>query len=552
MMKISKKVTAFLVSAVLALQVAGCGDSEHPQNNQVQSGGSQTESESAGTVSGGNHILIAYFTAGENSDVDVVSSASVTTVNGVAKGRLRAVADMIQAETGGTLFSIQTSVKYPGDGGALIDYADKEQEENARPELTSHIENLDDYDVIFVGYPTWWYDMPQALYSFFDEYDFAGKTIIPFNVHNGSRFSGTIETIQDLELDAEVITDGFTVSERDVAEAADDVADWISRLGYKNADSANAELISGEEGAVTMDGQTGAGQIPEKLAQIPEDYFHPASEQGRVERLDYQTYESMNYADQATQLTKTAYVYLLYGYSEETRYNVLYLMHGGWSNETTYLGTPEDPHELKNVLDHAIQDKNMPPIIVVCPTYNNTSPEDSADYGLALRLTDNYHNELANDLIPAVEGRYSTYAEGTSAGELTESRSHRAFAGFSMGSVTTWHTFQYCMDYFRYFLPSSGNLSSDGAYMEKMVTDAGYGPKDFFIYAMSGTEDFAYAAFTDQIQAMLNAQDGIFIDAANENDGNLAYRVQEGNVHDGNAALQYIYNGLIWLWAEEA
>lgn len=84
--------------------------------------------------------------------------------------------------------------------------------------------------------------MPQALYSFFDEYDFAGKTIIPFNVHNGSRFSGTIETIQDLEPDAEVVTDGFTVSERDVAEAADDVADWINRLGYKNADSANAAL----------------------------------------------------------------------------------------------------------------------------------------------------------------------------------------------------------------------------------------------------------------------------------------------------------------------
>lgn len=80
--------------------------------------------------------------------------------------------------------------------------------------------------------------------------------------------------------------------------------------------------------------------------------------------------------------------------------------------------------------------------------------------------------------------------------------------------------------------------------------DAGYESGDFFIYAMSGTEDFAYAAFTNQIQAMLNAPGNIFIDAANEKDGNLAYRVQEGNVHDGNAAMQYIYNGLIWLWAE--
>lgn len=318
----------------------------------------------------------------------------------------------------------------------------------------------------------------------------------------------------------------------------------------ENADTVKEKAAVSEEDVVPMDGKTGSGQIPDELVQIPEEYFGAASEQGTVERLEYQTWESMSYEERTTQLTKTAYVYLPYGYSGEQQYNVLYLMHGGWSNETTYLGTPENPHELKNVIDNAIQDGKMAPVIVVCPTYNNTSTEDSADYSLALRLTDNYHNELINDLIPAVEGKYSTYAEGTSVQELTDSRSHRAFAGFSMGSVTTWHTFQYCMDYFRYFLPSSGNLTNDGAYMEQLVTDAGYGPKDFFIYAMSGTEDFAYGSFTSQIQAMLNAPGGIFMEAENENDGNLAYRVQEGNAHDGNAALQYIYNGLIWLWAE--
>ena len=248
-MKNRKKWGVYLMGVVLAVHTAGCGSTEPPAGNRSeppvsdeaeQNGvGNQEDNmsvedraqmETADTD--GSNILIAYFTAGENSDVDVVSSASVTTVDGEAKGRLRAVADMIQAQTGGTLFSIQTSVDYPGDGGALIDYAAEEQEEDARPELTSHIENLDDYDVIFIGYPTWWYDMPQALYSFFDEYDFSGKTIIPFNVHNGSRFSGTIETIQDLEPDAEVITDGFTVSERDVAGAAGDVADWLGGLGY--------------------------------------------------------------------------------------------------------------------------------------------------------------------------------------------------------------------------------------------------------------------------------------------------------------------------------
>lgn len=177
-------------------------------------------------------ILITYFTAAENSDVDAIASASVVTVNDDAKGRVRAVADMIQSETDGELFSIQTSVEYPGDGGDLIDFAAGEQDENARPELISHIENLEEYDTIFIGYPNWWYDMPMAMYSFFDEYDFSGKTIIPFNVHNGSRFSATIETIQELEPDATVITDGFTVSERTVADAAGDVTAWLRELGY--------------------------------------------------------------------------------------------------------------------------------------------------------------------------------------------------------------------------------------------------------------------------------------------------------------------------------
>ena len=136
------------------------------------------------------------------------------------------------ADAGGDLFSIRTSVVYPADGGELIDYAAQEQEENARPELTTHIENLDGYDTIFIGYPNWWADLPMAVYSFFDEYDFSGKTIIPFNVHNGSRFSRTIQTIQELEPDATVVEDGFTVSEQTVAEAAEDVAAWLEGLGY--------------------------------------------------------------------------------------------------------------------------------------------------------------------------------------------------------------------------------------------------------------------------------------------------------------------------------
>lgn len=242
----SKRVLPLLIAGVLTCSLAGCGNAESasvtsdvssdiPQTSGQASEMPETTSvpeESENAESDGNNILIAYFTAAENSGVDAIASASYTVVGGQAVGRIRAVADMIQKNVGGDLFSIQTSVVYPADGAELIDYAAQEQEENARPELTTHIENLDQYDTIFIGYPNWWADLPMAVYSFFDEYDFSGKTIIPFNVHNGSRFSRTIQTIEELEPDATVIEDGFTVSEQTVAEADPDVAEWLESLGY--------------------------------------------------------------------------------------------------------------------------------------------------------------------------------------------------------------------------------------------------------------------------------------------------------------------------------
>lgn len=238
------------LSLAAALLLSGCGRSANPVNStetgsetaatpspstaetSVNAAENLENSETTDGATDGSNILIAYFTAANNSGVDAVASASVSTIDGVPMGRVEAIARMIQDNTDGDLFSIQTSVVYPADGGELIDYAAEEQDENARPELTSHIENFDQYDVVFVGYPNWWADLPMVMYSFFDEYDFAGKTIIPFNVHNGSRFSRTIGTIQELEPDATVVTDGFTVNENNVPEAAADVAAWVEGLGY--------------------------------------------------------------------------------------------------------------------------------------------------------------------------------------------------------------------------------------------------------------------------------------------------------------------------------
>lgn len=221
-----KRFVYSLLLAVLTLSLAAC------DNNLDQTEDNRTITSQTEIAEDGDSVLIAYFTAAENSGVDATSSASYTTIDGTDVGRVRAVADMIKEGTGGELFSIQTETVYPADGEELIDYASQEQDEDARPVLISEIENFDQYDVVFIGYPTWWYDMPQALYSFFDTYDFSGKTIVPFNVHNGSQFSGTIETIKRLEPNATVVTDGYTVSENDVSDASEDVQVWLTSLGY--------------------------------------------------------------------------------------------------------------------------------------------------------------------------------------------------------------------------------------------------------------------------------------------------------------------------------
>lgn len=291
-----------------------------------------------------------------------------------------------------------------------------------------------------------------------------------------------------------------------------------------------------------------SGVIPDKLEYIPDSYKQPATQQGTLNKLTYQTWESFTYENHTQRLTKDAWVYLPYDYLQDQQYNIFYLSHGGWSNETTLMGTDRNPTYFKNVIDHAIEDGKMQPMILVFPTYNNTSESDSGDYSLALELTDQFHNELINDLIPAVESKYSTYAKDTTLEGLKESRDHRGFGGFSMGSVNTWCTFRYCLDYFRYFMPMSGSYSTDGDYMVQLVKEQGYKPEDFFIFAASGSDDFAYSSFRSQIMAMENASDNTFRFGTSESNGNLAFLVREGYSHDATANYEYMYNDLCFFW----
>lgn len=298
----------------------------------------------------------------------------------------------------------------------------------------------------------------------------------------------------------------------------------------------------------TFENNNLSGLIPDELEYIPAGYTSPAEHAGTLEKLIYDTWESFTYEQHSQKLTKEAWVYLPYGYTGQQKYNVMYISHGGWSNETTVMGTDANPHSFKHVIDHAIEDGKIKPLIIVLPTYNNTSKSDSGDYSLALRLTDRFHNELVNDLIPAVESKYSTYAENITPEGLAASRDHRGFGGFSMGSVNTWCTFRYCLDYFRYFMPMSGSYGMNGEAMANTARSSGHTSDDFFIFSASGTNDFAYSAFKSQIMSMANDSDGFFQLAKTEADGNLFFLEREGYSHDGRASEEYTYNGLRFFW----
>ena len=177
-----------------------------------------------------NKVLIVYYSLPKGDTIDSDGSASRVYIDGQTLGSVQYMAQTIQETTGGDIFQIEIEEEYPNNYDDLIAQAKDEQNTEYRPTLTTHIDNIQDYDTIFIGYPNWWGDMPMALYSFFDEYDLSGKTIIPFNTHGGSGFSNTINTISTLEPNATVIQNGLTMSRDNISSYENEVSSWINSL----------------------------------------------------------------------------------------------------------------------------------------------------------------------------------------------------------------------------------------------------------------------------------------------------------------------------------
>lgn len=196
-----------------------------------------SQPEAIETPSEYSKILIAYFSRAENIEtddaVDATSSASLNTQNIGIEGNTKIVADMIHNEIGGDVFSIQTEELYPADYEENVDLADEELDTDARPDLKTHIDNFDEYDTIFIGYPIWWGTAPMPVYTFLEEYDFSGKTVIPFSTHKGSGLGSSVRDIKEALPDVNVL-DGFTIEGDNAVNAIDEVKDALDELSLNN------------------------------------------------------------------------------------------------------------------------------------------------------------------------------------------------------------------------------------------------------------------------------------------------------------------------------
>lgn len=253
-----KRILTTLVVWGMVLALAACGSNpnlsdmgsegiEPVSNTDASSQAEGTEpSENKDTLSdvqpgqpeGQKNALVAYFAYSENMgdtsgmSVDAITSASVGPTNNT-EGNLQVIAQLIQESKGADIFHIVAVMPYDPEYDVMHDRAIDEQSKNERPALESKIENLDQYDVIYLGTPVWGGSLPAPVLTFLDENDLSGKTIIPFGIHLGSRFGRNLSQIAD-KYPSAILLDGFTVNAgTDNNDVRVQASEWLESLGIE-------------------------------------------------------------------------------------------------------------------------------------------------------------------------------------------------------------------------------------------------------------------------------------------------------------------------------
>ena len=216
-----KKVIAIILAAILVFSLAACsgtsGDSSSKTESTTGAQASTAESKTDDASNGNNtstdsKTLIVYFSWSNNTET---------------------MANYIHDKIGGDMERVEPVEAYPEDYNETADLAKAQRDNDERPAFKSLQFNPEDYDTIFIGYPIWWYELPMIMRTFFDTYDFSGKTIIPFNTHEGSGDGGTYDQIKSEEPNATVL-EGLPIRGGDIenADSKDKVISWLEGLGY--------------------------------------------------------------------------------------------------------------------------------------------------------------------------------------------------------------------------------------------------------------------------------------------------------------------------------
>lgn len=249
-----KRLFALVLSLFLAVSLVACGNSNTVNESAPSPSGeggqtnasdhssavespSSTEaalipesSESAESDKQGR-VLVAYFSWADNAvlsaDVDAITSPSV-----VAPGNVMQLAGWVHEIAGGDLFSIRVTEPYSSDWDECLERANQERGNNARPELLELVENMDDYETVFLGYPNWWYGAPMAVLSFLEQHDLSGKTVYLFCSHGTGGLAGSVQDIAGLLPNSSISDSIFDVYEEDVASSRDEIESWLDGLGY--------------------------------------------------------------------------------------------------------------------------------------------------------------------------------------------------------------------------------------------------------------------------------------------------------------------------------
>lgn len=242
-----KKIAAYLSAGLLAIvcifTLTACiGEADEGHDSATSSPQPATAAAPAGQK---EKILIAYFTLGQNAEsypdgVDADTSASRVPDNGEPVGTTEYVARLIQANVGGDLHSIKTVAPYPGDFNTVIVQNHEEMNAGTLPELVADDLDMSGYDVVFIGYPVWATNAPQAIFSFLARHDLTGKTVITFCTHDGYGAGSSYGDIA-AAIPGATFLDGLAIEAKDVPGSADRVTSWLKSIGIEAQQSSAAQ-----------------------------------------------------------------------------------------------------------------------------------------------------------------------------------------------------------------------------------------------------------------------------------------------------------------------